>query len=407
MSDQEKYVTGEEKDAALSTLGAELMQSYAERAPLPKLEEIRETFTDDQERLAAVLFDPIYLDSFAHERNPLAPTPGDPSRVFHSLIQSKETGGHLSYDEAVRPYLEERLVYPEDILKELPVLPELLDATTTPSFDIEELPAGIYVDRTQHPSLSEDQYIRQLEDRAVLEACLGEVEREVFSGHKYHRSQNTRSMNRLREEFLRNPNAFSADEIEIIERVATGKATDIDRIILLTRHPSMESIESVEVTAPLDGKKSRRLLTEYGRQIKGIEMSGAIQSVTVFDAENQPVTTRHGGHAMTVSKTVLAEVVHNDVTLELVLKRRLERFPTRAQLRGVHSNVVMQHDGTKVNMQPIAFSAYWRVKAKEIPKLYVPPGVSRIAVQAALGMKYEPTGISADELTVEYPRSDA
>ncbi|HRN90644.1 MAG TPA: hypothetical protein PK543_03080 [Candidatus Saccharibacteria bacterium] len=271
---------------------------------------------DEGERIIYhALFDPIKLPDDQLSINPLSPTAGDPDMIKI---------GDLGYEKVSFMYMQSK-------------------------FD----DAGSRISNTDEAELE------------VLMAGLYAMQDEVVVRHERQCFRNDESIVRLKLAFVSDPSAFDPGMGEIIYRVRSGEATSEDRIRLLAAHPEMISIEDMKFTCPLDTKSYKKVMMAYFENFLELQHRSNISYIAV-PIEDQCVvmkeTRTSSDPDILVTKVVIGEVFIDGFTLELVERRSHYAFRTIPQLRGVIEVISNGPDGTPFNLQPIAVSAYFRVK---------------------------------------------
>lgn len=291
-----------------------------------ELESLNTTIADqDHERLYQsmsggervvyrALFDPITLANKDLDSNPLVATAGDPNSIMMDAA---------NYE------------------------------TTTSNYMMSK------VDSARERVTNTDESELTLIDTALLA-----VQDEIVVQHSRQCYRNNESIKRLKTLFLHDPSLFDLSISDIIYRVRSGEATSEERIVLLARHPEMDSIEDMKFTCPLDIKSYKKMMRTYLESLIELQHKSNIEYSPIPQHEQKieiKDTSSTADANIAVIKVVIARIHVDGVMIELVERRSHYVFDSKPQLRGIADNIAKGNNGSVYNTQPIAVSAYFRI----------------------------------------------
>ncbi len=175
---------------------------------------------------------------------------------------------------------------------------------------------------------------------------------------------------------------LSPGDATLIWRNRTGDANMAETGDLLLRYPVIGSVEAMKHTAPLQWSEvanSEIFINQHLDEFKHFISSPSRVHITEFDKHDVRRNLRTMGPACITgqddgmpeivygTKENLAEVTNGDVVIELIKKQTYILLPAGLPLTNVLPSIrrgrhPVSGEMIEVNMQPIATTAYWRVK---------------------------------------------
>lgn len=230
-------------------------------------------------------------------------------------------------------------------------------------------PFDIYESNIPYNSVAMHILEKRVYTLAELAALSGErtmdILNEVYEEHSRRMKGNSHAKDRLRE--ILGETELTQEEANLIWRALIGVATMCETGNLLLHYPGMESIEAAKYTQPLDFRAYDDMANHVNQQLAQYAQK-ADTSVTVYDTaddrrqiRSMVLWTDETDELRPILgyKDNIAEVTDGNKTIQLVRKQTLIALPTTENLKFTVPNYKQLGD-TTFNVQPIAFSCYWR-----------------------------------------------
>ncbi len=210
---------------------------------------------------------------------------------------------------------------------------------------------------------------------------LDAIQRETAVELQKRITSNSIAGQRLIDYFASNPELLNENDAQLIWRARTGDATMAEAGDLLLRYPVIGSIEAMKHTAPLqlnEKSASEIFINQHLDEFKA-ELSNPSRIHITDYPEGDPRRRRHSLPHTGITgvrkgmpelihgeKESLAEVTNGTTTIELIKKQTYIVLPEDLFLmhsvRNIYGSYNQSGEKITVNLQPIATTAYWRVK---------------------------------------------
>jgi len=192
---------------------------------------------------------------------------------------------------------------------------------------------------------------------------------EIITEHILQVDKNDASLHRLYTLFLSDPTVILPETADLIYMARIGGSTTIGRLEILSRHPTMQSIEDMKYTKPLDMKSITLAKESYYKSLVAISRTHPDFCITLLKPHEQPIrrvdVSKSADLGIVVTKKTIATATVNGV--ELLLKQRDSYFvfPLSQDLSESVMPNILTKEQERFNLQQISVSTYWTTKESE------------------------------------------